>query len=103
MSHRRQLPNSPRSLSEGHQRSLCSDGAAGSGRDSSSQRKKRRHPVARVKGNWLPEEDARLRAYVVPRHPFNHTFAEAIPSCASIRVFTGPQMGGELLATVFQE
>ncbi|CAL5222836.1 g5260 [Coccomyxa viridis] len=62
--HQGLAPPSPRSLSEGHQRSICSDGAAGSGRDSSSQRKKRRHPVARVKGNWLPEEDERLRALV---------------------------------------
>ncbi len=69
MSPRRRAPGSPKSLSGDHPRSLCSDGAAGSGRDCSSQRKKRRHPVARVKGNWLPDEDDRLRQYVTCPDP----------------------------------
>ena len=64
MSPRRQAASSPRSLSGDPQHSICSDGAAGSGKDCSCQRKKRRHPVARVKGNWLPDEDERLRQYV---------------------------------------
>lgn len=79
---RRQAPGSPKSLSGDHQRSLCSNGPAGSG-----QRKKRRHPIARVKGNWLPDEDERLRACVSSPDPCHQAIIQ--PLCPP-----APPLGG---------
>ncbi|CAL8461931.1 g1462 [Coccomyxa elongata] len=53
-------PGSPTSSSGLPQQSRSSTGGGGSGRCGSGK-KKRRHPVAKVKGNWLADEDERLR------------------------------------------
>ncbi|BDA41348.1 probable transcriptional activator Myb at N-terminal half [Coccomyxa sp. Obi] len=55
-------PGSPASSSGVPQQSRSSTGGGGSGRCGSGK-KKRRHPVAKVKGNWLADEDERLRQW----------------------------------------
>jgi hypothetical protein len=43
-------------------------GGACSPRSALGKKAKRRHPIAKLKGNWSPEEDERLRM-CAPTHP----------------------------------